>query len=114
MSGRPNTDLDLLLDLLADDRGLDLARELAPDGADEDALQSLTVAYESAVEAAAVDSAAASWRHSWSGPPELLTTAGEPLPLDELVDLSADPATVPAARDRLAALGIRTAATATA
>ncbi|MFY1627684.1 M48 family metallopeptidase [Micromonospora sp. WMMD735] len=111
LTGRPDADLGLLLDLLAQDRCLDLARELAPDSAEEDALRFLTVAYEGALEAAAVDSAAASWRHSWSGPPELSTTAGEPLPLGELVDLSADPATVPAARERLAALGIRTTAT---
>ncbi|MFI9644208.1 hypothetical protein ACIG87_29845 [Micromonospora sp. NPDC051925] len=43
-------------------------------------------------------------------PPELFTTTGEPLPLGELVDLAAAPATVPAARERLAGLGIRTTA----
>ncbi|MFU8851376.1 M48 family metallopeptidase [Micromonospora sp. SL1-18] len=111
LTGRPDDDLDLLLDLFAADRYADLARELTPDADGEDGLQALTAAFEGAVEAAAVDSGAAAWRHSWSGPPELLTTAGEPLPLGELVELAADPATVPAARERLAALGIRLSAT---
>lgn len=106
-------DLDLLLDLFAADRYADLARELAPEADDEDGLHALVAAFEGAVEAAAVDSAAATeWRHSWSGPPELLTTSGTPLPLGELVELAGDPDSVPAARERLSALGIRVASTA--
>ncbi|MEU3453742.1 M48 family metallopeptidase [Micromonospora sp. NPDC006766] len=111
LAGRSDADLDLLLDLFAADRYADLAHALASDADGENALQVLTAAFEGAVEVAAVDSGAAAWRHSWSESPELLTTAGEPLPLGDLVDLAADPATMPAARDRLAALGIRTATT---
>ncbi|MDZ5447821.1 M48 family metallopeptidase [Micromonospora sp. 4G57] len=110
LTGRAHAGLDLLLDLFAADRYADLARALAPDAGGEDGLRELTAAFEGAVEAAAVESGAAAWRHSWSGPPELLTRAGEPLPLDELVELAADPLTVPAARERLAVLGIRVSA----
>lgn len=112
LTGRADADLDQLLDLFAADRYADLARELSLTSDAEAALAALTAAFEGAVEAAAVDSGAAAWRHTWSGPPELLTTTGEPLPLGELVELAADPATVPAARERLAALGIRTSAAA--
>ncbi|WP_319458464.1 M48 family metallopeptidase [Micromonospora sp. RTP1Z1] len=110
LTGRADADLDQLLDLFAADRYADLARELGPGTDAEEGLKALTAAFEGAVEAAAVDSGAAAWRLSWTGPPELLTADGEPLPLGELVDLAADPATVPAARERLAALGIRVAA----
>ncbi|MFG2104693.1 M48 family metallopeptidase [Micromonospora echinaurantiaca] len=106
LTGRTDTDLDLLLDLFAAGRYADLARALNPDMDGEDGLEALTAAFEGAVEAAAVDRGAAAWRHSWSGPPELLTTTGDALPLGELVDLAADPDTVPAARARLAALAV--------
>ncbi|MEV0427385.1 M48 family metallopeptidase [Micromonospora sp. NPDC050495] len=111
LTGRADADLDLLLDLFAADRYADLAERLSPDADAESALDALTAAFEGAVEAATVDSGAAAWRHSWTGPPELLTTSGEPFPLGEIVELAADPATVPAARERLAALGVRTSAT---
>ncbi|OKI45205.1 M48 family metallopeptidase [Micromonospora sp. CB01531] len=111
LTGRPDADLDLLLDLFAADRYADLAWELTPDADGDGALQALTAAFEGAVEAAAADSGVAAWRHSWSRSPELITAADEPLPLSELVELAADPATVPAARERLAALGIRSSAT---
>ncbi|MEU6204038.1 M48 family metallopeptidase [Micromonospora musae] len=112
LTGR-DADLDLVLDLFAADRYADLARELAPGADDEEGLNVLVAAFEGAVETAAVDSTAATeWRHSWSGPPELLTTSGAPLPLGELVELAGDPDTVPAARERLSALGVRVVATA--
>jgi Zn-dependent protease with chaperone function len=110
LTGRADADLDLLLDLFAADRYDDLARALNPDAEGEDGLRELTGAFEGAVEAAAVESGAAAWRHAWSGPPELLTGTGEPLPLGELVELAADPLTVPAARERLGALGVRVSA----
>ncbi|MFC4145007.1 M48 family metallopeptidase [Micromonospora mangrovi] len=111
LTGRADADLGLLLDLFAADRYAELAEALAPDAEDEDALSALTVAFERAVEVAAVDSAAARWQDSGAATPELLTTDGTPLPLAELVDLAADPETVPAARDLLTGLGIRTSAT---
>lgn len=107
LTGGAQADLAVLLDLFAADRYGDLARALTPDAEGEEGLRELTTAFEGAVEAAAVESGVAAWRHSWSGPPVLLTDAGEPLPLGELVELAADPATVPAARERLDALGIR-------
>ncbi|WP_200210549.1 M48 family metallopeptidase [Micromonospora coerulea] len=110
LTGRTDPDLNLLLDLFAADRYAELARGLAPDADGEDGLHELTAAFEGAVESAAVESGVAAWRHSWSGPPELLTDDGRPLPLGELVELAADPVTVPAARERLAALGIRVSA----
>ncbi|NES39299.1 M48 family metalloprotease [Micromonospora sp. PPF5-17] len=105
LTDRADADLELLHDLFAADRYADLARELTLDADGDEGLLALTAAFEGAVEAAAVDSGAAAWRHSWTGPPELLTTAGDPLPLGEMVELAADPVTVPAARARLAASG---------
>ncbi|WP_405095280.1 M48 family metallopeptidase [Micromonospora sp. NBC_01412] len=106
LTGRPGADLGLLLDLFAADRYAELAHALAPDAPGEDGLWALSAAFEGAVEAAAADSGAAFWRHSWSGQPQLLTVSGVELPLGELVELAADPDTVPRARERLAALGV--------
>lgn len=111
IAGQESADLGLVLDLFGACRYAELADELTG-GAEEGRLTALTVAFEGAVEAAAVDSGAAAWRHSWTGPGELLTTDGESFPLGEIVELAADPDTVPAARERLAALGIRPSATA--
>ncbi|GAB3796193.1 M48 family metalloprotease [Micromonospora zhanjiangensis] len=56
---------------------------------------------------AAVSSGAAIWRHSWSGPAELIDTAGEPLDLDGIAALAVSPQTLDEALTRLAGLGIR-------
>lgn len=59
---------------------------------------------------AALRSGAARWRHSWTGNAELIAADGSHLDLGGLAALAGDPATVAAARQRLAELGIDTAA----
>jgi Zn-dependent protease with chaperone function len=59
---------------------------------------------------AALRSGAARWRHSWTGTAELVAADGAHLDLVGLGVLASDPATVAAARDRLAELGIDAAA----
>ncbi|PWU59639.1 hypothetical protein DLE60_15305, partial [Micromonospora globispora] len=66
LTGRAQADLAVLLDLFAADRYDDLARALTPDAEGEEGLRELTAAFEGAVEAAAVESGVAAWRHSWS------------------------------------------------
>ncbi|MEU7906710.1 M48 family metalloprotease [Actinoplanes sp. NPDC049118] len=59
---------------------------------------------------AALHSGAARWRHSWTGAAELVAADSSHLDLGGLAALASDPATVAAARERLAALGIDAAA----
>jgi Zn-dependent protease with chaperone function len=59
---------------------------------------------------AALRSGAARWRHSWTGTAELVAADGSHLDLGGLAALASDPATVTAARERLAALRIDAAA----
>ncbi|MFI7541495.1 M48 family metalloprotease [Actinoplanes sp. NPDC049599] len=59
---------------------------------------------------AALRSGAARWRHSWTGNAELIAADGAHLDLGGLAALAGDPATVGAARERLAELGIDPAA----
>jgi Zn-dependent protease with chaperone function len=61
------------------------------------------------VSLAAVRSGAATWRHSWSGPATLVRPDGSPFDVGEIVRLAVSPATVDAARARLAEFGIDTA-----
>src|SRR5690606_26597586 len=46
------------------------------------------------------------WRHSWTGPATLVRPDGAPFDVDEVVRLAVSPPTVPAARARLAELGV--------
>ncbi|MET8153395.1 M48 family metalloprotease [Actinoplanes sp. NPDC049668] len=59
---------------------------------------------------AALRSGAARWRHSWTGSAELVAADSSHLDLGGLAAQASDPATVAAARERLAALGIDAAA----
>jgi Zn-dependent protease with chaperone function len=63
---------------------------------------------------AALRSGAARWRHSWTGNAELIAADGAYLDLGGLAALASDPATVAAARERLAELRIDPAAVAAA
>ncbi len=58
------------------------------------------------IELAAVRSGVAVWRHSWSGPATLVGVDGAPFDAASIVQLAVAPATVDAARQRLAELGI--------
>jgi Zn-dependent protease with chaperone function len=55
---------------------------------------------------AGVRSMVAYWRHSWSGPAELVTPTGEPLELGSIARLACNPSTVESAVGRLSLLGI--------
>jgi hypothetical protein len=58
------------------------------------------------VNLAAVRSGAGRWRHNWAGPATVVRPDGSDIGIDEIVRLALAPATVPMARERLAALGI--------
>ena len=58
------------------------------------------------VRLAAIRSGAAYWRHSWTGPATLVRPDGSPFDATDIARLIANPATVGAARARLAELGI--------
>lgn len=128
VAGEQRGTLGLVLELVAAGRGEDLARQLriraedeaeAPvadraggvigvEAADVPVVESVTLADPLLVllRAGAVQAGAAQWRHSWVGPAELVDATGTPLELEDLAALAADAATVDAARERIAALGI--------
>jgi Zn-dependent protease with chaperone function len=111
-AGSPVAHAGDVLDLAADGRLRKVAEAVFPElPADETAgrvaeLITLLLAL------AALRSRAARWRHSWTGTAELVAPDGSHLDLGGLAALVADPATVDAARERLARLGIDPSATA--
>lgn len=122
LAGVPRATLSTVLDLVEQGRGPELAAalrvpvearpavppaELAADPAGGDGAEpTLADAVGTAARAGAVQAGVASWRHAWDGPARLVDASGAPLDLDELAAQAAVPATVGAARGRLAALGV--------
>jgi Zn-dependent protease with chaperone function len=88
-------DLGIVLDLAESGRLGSVGNALP----DPDALAIL-------VRLAAIRSGAAYWRHSWTGPATMIRPDGSPFDPSEIVHLVANPATVGAARARLAELGV--------
>jgi len=105
-AGRPIEGASGVLDLAADGQLQKVAEAVFPDlPADETAgrigeLVTLLLAL------AALNSGVGRWRHSWTGTAALVAQDGGPLDLAGPAALVGDPATVGAARERLAALGI--------
>lgn len=118
LAGVPRATLGTVLDLLAAGRGPELARELgvplaAPEGGDaapaglaEPALPTLRDVVVTVLGAAATQSGAARWQHSWAGPAQLVGTDGAALELEPVADLALRPGAADGARERLRALGV--------
>ncbi|MDG6104144.1 M48 family metallopeptidase [Dactylosporangium aurantiacum] len=105
-AGRPVADAGDVLDLVAAGRLDDLAAALLPGAAGPEARTRFAEALSELLTLAAVRSGAARWRHSWTSPPQLVGTGGDPLDLSGVAALACDPATLPAARQRLHERGI--------
>lgn len=88
MAGTRDADLRTVLALLTAGRQQDLERVLAEEGV------TLHDTMEAAIAASMVDAGAARWRHSWTGPAELVDGAEQPVPLDRLAALGLDPGSV--------------------
>jgi hypothetical protein len=96
-----------VFDLVAAGRLGELAEEFFPDATRKEATAKFAGPMDMLMTLAAVQSGAAHWRHSWSGPAELVDTAGQPFDLESVATLAVSPDTVGEARARLAALGVR-------
>jgi Zn-dependent protease with chaperone function len=96
-----------VLDLLDAGRAEELSRGLIGGGSagTDQARARLAYHLESAMCAAVVDAGAATWRHSWSEPADLVGRGGAPIDLSQVAGPAAAGDTVPARR-RLAELGV--------
>jgi Zn-dependent protease with chaperone function len=110
-AGSPVANAGDVLDLAADGRLLKVAEAVFPELPPDDTAGRISELVTLLLALAALRSGAARWRHSWTGTAELVAADGSHLDLAALAALVADPASVPVARERLAALGIDPAAT---
>ncbi|HLL69582.1 MAG TPA: M48 family metalloprotease [Micromonosporaceae bacterium] len=110
LTGRDQGDLGMVLDVIAAGRAGELARTLAPHADPEEAAEALRDAVESAFTAAAVASGVARWRHSWTGPAELVDRRGERLDVATPARLAMEAGTVEQAGRWLATFGVDAAA----
>lgn len=106
VAGRPVAGAGDVLDLIAAGRLDDLAAPLLPEATRREARTRFAEPLAVLLALAAVRSGAARWRHSWTAPPQLVGTDGDPLDLSGLAALACDPATLPTARQRLHERGI--------
>jgi Zn-dependent protease with chaperone function len=106
LAGVERGDLGTALDLVAAGRAAELARAVSP----HDDPDSLVGFFAAAISVAAVKSGTANWRHSWSGPAELVASDGTPMPVGQVAALAAAGDTVGQARERLGGLGVDVAA----
>ena len=95
-----------VLDLAADGRLRKLADTVFPDLPPDETAGRIGELITLLLALAALNSGAARWRHSWTGTAALVAMDGGPLDLAGPAALVGDPATVAAARERLAALGV--------
>ena len=109
-AGSPVAHAGDVLDLAADGRLHKVADAVFPDLPPDETAGRVAELVTLLLALAALRSGAARWRHSWTGAAELVAPDGSHLDLGGLAALVADPATVDAARERLAALGIDPAA----
>jgi Zn-dependent protease with chaperone function len=100
-----------VLELAADGRLRKLADTVFPDLPPDETAGRIGELITLLLALAALNSGAARWRHSWTGTAALVAMDGGPLDLAGPAALVGDPATVGAARERLAALGVDLAAT---
>ena len=96
-----------VFDLVAAGRLGELAEEFYPDATREEAAARFADPMDLLITLAAVQSGVAHWRHSWSGPAELVDTAGEPIDFADIAALAVSPETLDDARTTLAALRVR-------
>lgn len=109
-TGSPVVNAADVLDLAADGRLHKAAETVFAGRSAEETAERVAELVTLLLALAALRSGAARWRHSWTGTAELVTSDGSHLDLGGLAALASDPATVPAARERLAELGIDAAA----
>jgi Zn-dependent protease with chaperone function len=95
-----------LLDLAADGRLSKVAEETFPGLPAEETTARIGELVTLLLALAVLRGGAARWRHSWTGTAELVTPDGGHLDLGALAALATEPATVAAARERLAELGV--------
>ena len=105
-AGTPVTSPAEVLDLVADGRLRRAAEVLFGDLPSAETAGRIAELVTLLLALAALRSRVARWRHSWTGTAELVAIDGSYLDLGEPVALASDPATVDAARKRLADLGI--------
>jgi Zn-dependent protease with chaperone function len=112
-AGTPIAHAGDVLDLAADGRLHKVAEAVFPELPPDETAGRIADLVTLLLALAALRSGAARWRHSWTGAAALVAPDGSHLDLGALAALVADPATVDIARERLAALGVNPAATAT-
>jgi hypothetical protein len=110
-AGRPVTTAAGVLDLAADGSLRKVAETVFPELPPGETTGRITELITLLLALAALNSGAGRWRHSWTGTAALVALDGGPLDLAGPAALIVDPATVGAARERLAALGVDLAAT---
>jgi Zn-dependent protease with chaperone function len=113
-AGTPVAGAGAVFDLAADGRLAEVAKTVFGELPAEETAEHIAGLITLLLALAALNSGVARWRHSWSGTAELVAMDGSHLDLGGPAALAGDPATVGAARERLAALGIDLAATAAA
>ncbi|MEV6493551.1 peptidase, partial [Actinoplanes sp. NPDC051633] len=105
-AGTPVANAGDVLDLAAEGKLREVAGTVFPEMPAEETEARIAELITLLLALAALRSDAARWRHSWTGTAELVARDGSHLDLGAIAAKVADPRTVGAARDRLAALGI--------
>jgi hypothetical protein len=110
-AGRPITTTGGVLDLAADGSLRKVAETVFPELPPGETTGRITELITLLLALAALNSGVGRWRHSWTGTAALVALDGGPLDLAGPAALVVDPATVGAARERLAVLGVDLEAT---
>lgn len=106
VAGQPRANLGTVLDLVASGRRAAWEKDLGIHPEEAQDADPLAVVMDMLISQAAVQAGVARWRHSWSGPAELVGADGEVLDVDPVVTLALSPGSVPEARARLVELGV--------
>ncbi|HEX5199885.1 MAG TPA: M48 family metalloprotease, partial [Actinoplanes sp.] len=106
VAGSPVTGAADVLELAADGRLRKIAETVFDDRPADEVAGRIVDLIALLLALAALHGGVARWRHSWTGTAELVAIDGSHLDLVGPAELAADPATVGAARERLAAMGI--------
>ena len=110
-AGVPVTNAADVLELAADGRLRKAAETIFPDLPPDETTGRIGELVTLLLALATLRSGVGRWRHSWTGTAELVAPGGGHLDLGGLAALASDPATVHAARERLAGLGVDLAVT---
>lgn len=106
VAGSPVKGAADVLDLAADGRLRKIAETVFADLPAEETTGRIAELIALLLALAALHGGVARWRHSWLGTAEVVAPDGAPLDLTGAAELATDPATVGAARERIAAMGI--------